>query len=93
VAGGARALGLGAAGLVPGAPADIVLLDTQRVEFAGVPAEALVDAWVFAPRPAPLAAVWVGGELLVSDGRHRAREGVERAYRAALARLTGAAGR
>lgn len=86
-AGGARALGHAAAGLALGAPADIVLVDTDRAEYAGVPAAALLDAWVFAPRPAPVYSVWVGGELQVLGGRHRRREAIEAAYRASLTRL------
>ena len=88
VAGGARAFGYGGAGLVAGAPADLVLIDTERAEFAGVPEAALVDAWIFAPRPGAIAALWVGGEPLVERGRHREREAIERDYRASLARLT-----
>ncbi len=93
VAGGARALGYGAAALTVGAPADLVLVDTRRAEFAGVPEAALLDAWIFAPRPGALASVWVGGEALVTDGRHRDRDAVERDYRASLARLTAEAPR
>ena len=90
VAGGARACGEAAAGLVAGAPADVVLVDTDRGEFAGVPEAALLDAWIFAPRAAPVYSVWVGGELVVVGGRHRRREAVESAYRASLARLQSA---
>jgi len=92
VAGGARACGEAAAGLVAGAPADVVLVDTDRGEFAGVPEAALLDAWIFAPRAAPVYSVWVGGELVVVGGRHRRREAVESAYRASLARLQSAGG-
>jgi formimidoylglutamate deiminase len=88
VAGGAQALGAPAAGLVNGAPADFVVLDTDRAEFAGVDEQALVDAWVFAPRPGALREVWVGGERVVADGRHRARESIAAAYRACVTRLT-----
>ena len=93
VVGGARALGYGAAGLAAGAPADVVLLDTGRAEFAGLTEEAYVDAFVFAPRPAAIAAVWVAGEELVAAGRHRDRAAVEQAYRDSLARLAPEAGR
>jgi formimidoylglutamate deiminase len=87
VRGGARALGFAAAGIAAGGPADIVLVDTDRAEYAGVAPAALVDAWVFAPRPAPVYSVWVGGELVVLAGRHRRRAEFEAAYRASLARL------
>ena len=87
VAGGARALGYANAGLATGAPADIVLVDIDRAEYAGVAVDALVDAWVFAPRPSPVYSVWVGGELAVVAGRHRHRAAIEESYRSALARL------
>ena len=87
VGGGAQALGFAAAGLATGAPADILLVDTDRAQFAGVAPEALLDAWVFAPRTSPVYSVWVGGELAVVGGRHRRRAAVEEAYRVSLARL------
>ncbi len=90
VAGGGRACGYAEAGLTAGAPADIVLVDTDQAAFAGVPAEALIDAWIFAPRPAPVSSVWVGGERLVEGGRHRQRDVVEAAYRTSLLRLQAA---
>jgi formimidoylglutamate deiminase len=87
VAGGARALGFAAAGIVAGAPGDLIRLDTTRAEFAGLAPSALVDAWLFAPRPGALADVWVGGEAVVADGRHRDRDALALAYRRSLARL------
>ncbi|MBS0373422.1 MAG: formimidoylglutamate deiminase [Proteobacteria bacterium] len=87
VAGGARALGYAAAGIAVGAPADLIRLETTRAEFAGLAPAALVDAWLFAPRPGALADVWVGGEAVVTAGRHRDRDALELAYRRSLARL------
>ena len=89
VEGGARAFGDEVAGLAVGAPADLVLIDTDRAEFAGLSDAALVDAWVFAPRPCAPAGVWVAGRRVVSDGRHHARAALEVAYRASLGRLVG----
>jgi formimidoylglutamate deiminase len=87
VLGGARALGESTAGLVAGAVADIVRIDTDRAEFAGSQPAALIDAFVFAPRPNAIADVWVGGEHVVRGGRHRARSTLDAAYRATLAHL------
>ncbi|HXQ63718.1 MAG TPA: formimidoylglutamate deiminase [Steroidobacteraceae bacterium] len=89
VAGGAQACGATEHGISAGAPADFVVIDTDRAEFAGIPDAALIDAWVFAPRPGAVREVWVAGEQLVTGGRHRAREGVTALYRASLARLAG----
>jgi formimidoylglutamate deiminase len=88
LAGGAQACGEECHGLQPGAPADIVLIDTDRPEFAGVAEDALVDATIFAPRPGALQAVWVGGRQVVSAGCHHARATIVERYRASLARLT-----
>jgi formimidoylglutamate deiminase len=86
LAGGARACG-GVRGLQVGAPADFIVIDTARAELAGVHAESLVDAWVFAPRPRLLREAWVGGTQVVRDGRHVAREALSRRYRSAIAQL------
>lgn len=90
LAGGAQALGERAHGFTQGAPGDIVVVDTDRPEFAGITDAALVDAFVFAPRPGAVRDVWVGGEHLVVNGVHRARSVAAAAYRASLVRLTGA---
>jgi formimidoylglutamate deiminase len=87
LAGGAQACGGGARGLVAGAPADFIVLDTQQPAFAGLTDEALLDAWIFAPRPGALREAWVAGERLVADGRHRARDAMAVRYRACVTRL------
>lgn len=86
-AGGAQALGLAAGAIVPGAPADIVVLDTDRPGFAGVPAEALLDAYVFAPRPGAVRDVLVGGAWVLRGGRHPEREAISADYAQCLRRL------
>jgi formimidoylglutamate deiminase len=87
VQGGARAMGYPASGLQVGAPADVVAIDTDRVEYAGTAVESLVDAFVFAPRPGAISDVWVGGEHVVEHGRHRARTAIDAAYRESLGHL------
>ena len=87
VAGGAQALGLSGAGLTVGAPADIVVLDTDQAAFAGANSASLIDAHVFAPRPRFIRDVMVSGRWRVRDGRHLERAAIATGYRAALARL------
>jgi formimidoylglutamate deiminase len=87
LAGGAQACGGGPRGLVVGAPADFVVLDTQHPGFAGLADAALLDAWIFAPRPGALREAWVAGERLVADGRHRNREAIATRYRDCVTRL------
>jgi formimidoylglutamate deiminase len=84
VGGGSRAMGYARAGLVVGAPADVVVLDLERPAFAGVPDDALLDVHLFAPRPGALREVYVGGVLRVRDGRHVAGESVAAAYQRCL---------
>ena len=88
LAGGAQASGEQTHGFVAGAVGDLVIIDIDRPEFAGVADAALIDAWIFAPRPGAVRDVWVGGQAVVTDGRHRAREAIASEYRASLARLT-----
>lgn len=88
--GGAQALGLPAGAIASGAPADIVVIDTDRPEFAGVAATELLDAYVFAPRPGQLRDVLVGGTWVLRDGRHPARESIAADYANCLRRLLGA---
>lgn len=88
-AGGAQACGATAHGISAGAAADFVVIDTDRPEFAGVADAALVDAWVFAPRPGAVREVWVAGEPVVTGGRHRAREPVASLYSDTVVRLVG----
>jgi formimidoylglutamate deiminase len=86
LAGGAQACG-GARGLEVGAQADLIVLDTARAELAGVHPDALLDAWVFAPRPGLVRDVWVSGIQLVRNGHHVAREALARRYRSAIAQM------
>jgi formimidoylglutamate deiminase len=86
-AGGARALGIRSGELNVGCVADIVVLDTDQPQFAGLPDEALLDAYVFAPRPGAVRDVMVAGQWVVRDRRHAQREPVARAYRRSVERL------
>jgi formimidoylglutamate deiminase len=79
-AGGAQALGIRAGEISQGNVADIVVLDTDQPQFAGLPDEALIDAYVFAPRPGAVRDVMVAGQWVVREGRHAQREPVRRAY-------------
>ncbi|PZU79610.1 MAG: formimidoylglutamate deiminase [Sphingomonas sp.] len=82
--GGARALGLDSAGLVPGGPADLVAL---RRDEAAMPGDALLDRWIFARGRSAVDAVWRGGRLCVAGGRHLARDAIERRYAGIMAKL------
>jgi cytosine/adenosine deaminase-related metal-dependent hydrolase len=66
--GGARCLGRDDIGsLEPGKAADLVLIDTRRLSYAGAGSD-LVAALVFSPWPEPVDTVMVGGRIVVSSG-------------------------
>jgi formimidoylglutamate deiminase len=85
--GGARALGHASGVLAPGRRADLVVLDGTRVDFVSLPPEACLAAAMFGPCGNPVRDVYVGGRVVVQDGRHPDGEAVQEAYREALRRL------
>ena len=64
IRGGAAASGLPLGGLVAGQRADFCLLDTGAASLAGIPAERLLDAWVFSSPDALCSASHVGGRAV-----------------------------
>jgi len=82
LAGGAQALGLGAAGIAPGARADIVTLQADHPSLALAKGDGLLDAWIFAG--AKIDRVWRAGREVVSGGVHRDRAALQARYRKAL---------
>ena len=68
----------------PAAPADLVSLKNELWE--GVEGDGMLDAWIFAAG-VQVDGVWVGGEKVVAQGRHRQREVIADAYRAAMRQL------
>ncbi len=85
--GGAQALGRRIGRLAQGCRADLIRLDGDHPVLAGRCGQTLLDSLVFAGNASPVRDVMVGGRWLVEDGRHRARAGIARRYRAALRRL------
>lgn len=66
----AHAAGLTRWGLVPGARADLLVVDGDDPTLAGVPAPGLLDALVFSSPARPWRDVMVAGRLVVSARRH-----------------------
>ncbi len=87
LSGGARALGVSAAGLCEGASCDIVSLNGSDASLAGRHGNAIIDSWIFAG--AAVDCVWRHGRKIVSGGRHLAREGIRERYCHVVERLTG----
>jgi formimidoylglutamate deiminase len=76
MAGGAAAAGFDAWGLVKGARADLLVLDTGAGGLAGVPLSHQLDALVFGTDAPAFGEVWVAGERCVAGGRHRRHAGL-----------------
>lgn len=90
LAGGARALAAGLAGIEPGRPADLVTLNADHPALSGKAGDAVLDSWIFA-NAGRIDCVWVGGRKVVEHGLHSRREAIARRYRAVLTKLASAA--
>lgn len=74
--------------LEPGAFADRIVLDTAAPQFAGMRQDDAVDRWIFSGNRNLVRDVFVGGERVVAEGRHRDREAIARRYADVLRALT-----
>ena len=87
-AGGAQAAGRETGAIEIGYWADLTALDAEALDLAGREGDRVLDTWVFAADDRLVTDVWSAGRHMVRDGRHVAREAIERDYRAAIGRLT-----
>jgi formiminoglutamate deiminase len=87
LAGGAQALARPIGAIEVGRRADIVVLDPEWTELEVSHSDHLIDSWIFAPRPSAVRTVYIGGEQIVDEGRHRDRETISARYRTVVARL------
>ena len=87
-AGGTQSLGVLTAGLVAGAPADLVSLDPAAMPFLAIRPDQWLDHWIVAARRPMVDCVWRAARKVVVGGRHIRAEGIERRYREVLTRLT-----
>jgi formiminoglutamate deiminase len=87
LAGGAQALGRRIGSLEAGRRADIVVLDAEHPDLAGRIDDSWLDAYVFVAGAKMVRTVLVGGTIVVSDGRHRARPTIVERYRKVVMRL------
>lgn len=84
--GGAQALGADT-GLVEGAAADIVSLDSNHPSLAERHGDALIDGLVFAAGRSAIDGVWRRGRRVVAGGRHVDRDRIAARYRDTLRRI------
>ena len=84
VAAGANAAGQARWGLVAGARADALVLDTRAPALLGLPASHLLDALVFAGAEPALAEVLVAGNTVLRHGRHAQEQTITTDYKNAM---------
>lgn len=87
LAGGAQACGRNSGALAPGRSADIVVLDSDHPDLAGLNPGQWLDGWVFVAGPAAVRTVLVAGRPWVIDGQHVDRDRIVARYRTAMQRL------
>ena len=88
--GGARAAGRGSGRIERGAWADLLELDVEHPDLAGLGRDAALDVFALAGGSEMVCTVWSGGRALVEKGRHVRRGAIEAAYRATVAPLRAA---
>lgn len=89
LAGSGRAAGLPHWGLVSGARADALVLDSQAAGLSGLPAAHTLDGLVFATDAPALREVYVAGRRVVAEGRHLNQAEISRRFAQAMAELWG----
>ena len=85
--GGGRAAGFAHWGLVAGARADLVVLDTRDDALLGVPPTHTLDALVFSASSRPVRDVMVAGRWVLRDGMHERAGAIDDAFAAAMRAL------
>ena len=91
LAAGGNAAGLAPWGLVQGARADALVIDTDAPALVGMPASHLLDALVFAAAEPAWREVLVAGEVVLRDGRHARQGEITERYRQVMEALWAAA--
>jgi formimidoylglutamate deiminase len=84
---GARAAGTPCGALAIGTRADALVLNLQTPGLLGVEADRLLDALIFATDAPAIDTVYVGGQALVEQGKHRAAPAVAARFKAAMSEL------
>ena len=87
LAGGGHAAGQHRWGFAAGARADLLVLDAQAPGLLGLPSHQALDGLVFATDAPAFSDVFVGGEQVVSAGRHVAQARIAARFSAVMGEL------
>ncbi len=85
--GGRRAAGFDRWGLVPGARADLLVLDATDPALLGVPPSHTLDALVFSSPGDSIADVYVAGQAVIQGRRHAQQDRIAQRFDAAMQAL------
>jgi formiminoglutamate deiminase len=85
--GGARALGRKIGAIDVGHRADLVILEQTYPDLASLSGDRWLDSYIFAAGKAAISAVIVGGQQVVSQGRHHKRDAIMTRYKNAITRI------
>lgn len=89
LAGGTRALGQTAAGLQPGAPADVIVLDADHPSLVARRHGQLLDSFILSGNGNPVRDVFVRGRHVINGGRHAMEDRIARDYAAVMRSMAG----
>ena len=85
--GGAQASGRQVGQLASGYRADMLILDDQHPNLAGLASSAVLNTWIFAGNDNLVRDVYVAGKRIVQEGRHIAQTEIQQAYVECMRRL------
>jgi formiminoglutamate deiminase len=85
--GGRQALNMRIGKIAPGYRADFVVLDGDDPILAGRDDDFVIDTWIFAAHRSLVRDVYVGGQAVVVDGRHRRRDAIVGRWRETMRRF------
>ncbi|MFZ6751936.1 formimidoylglutamate deiminase [Undibacterium sp. Dicai25W] len=78
--GGAQASGRQVGQLASGYRADMLILDDQHPNLAGLASSAVLNTWIFAGNDNLVRDVYVAGKRVVQEGRHVEQSEIQQAY-------------
>ena len=89
VAGGAQACGHNSGAIEVGKRADFIVLDTDHPLLCERSGDDIIDSWVFSGNENTVRDVFVGGEHVIENGRHKNEEVVNAQFQTTLRELRG----
>lgn len=88
LAGGATACGRALGALQQGSRADFIVLDDRAPTLQGRKGDSLIDAFLFAGNANAVRDVFVGGQQVVTEGRHQSEEKIAARFAKTLKELS-----